>query len=88
MYKCECTYIMPPPSPPPFAIPYFSGRALRMDDRMLRNHLYHYIYIWMDKRGFWFYPTNVKSNVMEGYSWNKGLWEHVEFNHNNIKEIY
>jgi len=86
--KCECTYISKPLSPPPFAKPHFSGRALEMDARMFRNHLYRYVYVWRGIDSFWFYPTDVRIGVIEGYKWNKGLWEHIRFNHEHIEEIF
>jgi|GEM_PF-3217121 len=82
-----------PLSPPPDISPSYTNtnsmvRSITMS--MLKNCLYHYIYIWTaSKESFWMYPTAYTPNhILCGYKWDCDLWKFTKIRYTQIVNFF
>lgn len=88
----------PPSGPPPSFAPemprgQLSGEPMPlgrgMDSRRqptgIRQCLNRFTFVWLIGGGaFWFYPTSVRRNVVEGFRWRRNRWEYDRINLSRI----
>ncbi|NLL72427.1 MAG: transporter [Clostridiales bacterium] len=65
----------------------FSGRIidLRRRPRNFNNCLNRFTYVWLvNGDNFWFYPTIVRRNFVEGFRWRRNRWEYDRIYTNRV----
>mgnify|MGYP001159189861 CR=1 FL=1 len=65
----------------------FAGRIIdfRRRPRNFNNCLNRFTYIWMvNGDNFWFYPIDVRRNIIEGFRWRRNRWEYDRININRV----
>jgi hypothetical protein len=77
----------PPTSPPPYYTPQPTGGY---NQGSIRRCLYRMTYVWLDSgRSFWFYPTSISRNSVDGYRWRprQGRWVYFGINRDQIRSF-
>jgi len=78
-----------PPQPPPRFAPDFCKNPELLTNGFLRNHLHHYVYIWLlSGHEFWMFPTQLDGNTYTGYIWDADGWKRYTFDTRLIRGLY
>jgi hypothetical protein len=77
----------PPTSPPPYYTPQPTGGY---NQGSFRRCLHRMTYVWLDSgRSFWFYPTSISRNSVDGYRWRQrqGRWVYFGIDRDQIRSF-
>jgi hypothetical protein len=77
----------PPTSPPPYYTPQATGGY---NQGSIRRCLHRMTYVWLDSgRSFWFYPTSISRNSVDGYRWRQrqGRWVYFGIDRDQIRSF-
>jgi len=78
-----------PGTRPPNAVPGYCAFMRGTGPAMIGQHLGLLIYIWtVFGRGFWLYPTSIRSGVVYGYMWNGTRYQYTFFEISKIDCLY
>ena len=85
------TYTAPgsPQMPPPdITLTYCDNHDL-VSVEMLMQYMNRYLYIWpYEDEGFWFYPTSLEGNYLQGYAWADGDWKYDQLTWRQIDSFF
>jgi hypothetical protein len=73
------------PGPSGYGVP-FRGEMRQTEPRDIRRCLNQFTFIWLvNGNSFWFYPTFVSRDFVQGFRWRRDRWE---FDRINLRRIF